>query len=94
MNKKRRQELKQLKYVNRIKRFLASWGTYINREGEYIRNPKTKDIIQDNGMLYYKNTSTPCSCGMCAYYKYKRHEQKIMDDKLIQDGLEDFYNPE
>jgi len=87
MNKQRRNELNQLKYIKRVKQAIATYDIYVNRDGEYIRNPITQDVLDDNGMLYYKTTSTPCSCWMCAYNKYKRHEQKAKDRKLIEEGL-------
>lgn len=95
MNKQRRNELTQLKYKKRIRRFVLSCHLYVNRDGEYIYEPKTCDVINDLGQLVYKTSSTPCSCFMCSgYYKYKRHEQKVIERKLIQDGLEEFKNLE
>lgn len=93
MNKKRRQELTELKYKKRIRRFIASCTLYVNRNGEYIYSPKTQDVIDDRGQLVYKTSATPCSCFMCSgAYKYKRYEQKVIDKKLIQEGLEENYN--
>lgn len=86
MNKKRRQELNQLKFIKRLKQAVASCHIYVNREGEYVRNPIVQDVLDDNGMLYYKTTSTPCSCWMCSgEYKYKRHEQKKETRRLINE---------
>ena len=94
MNKKRRQELKQLKFKNRIKRFVAN-GSYYYSGRERIDSPTVQDVINNGDCLYYKTTSTPCSCWMCSgYYKYKRHEEKIVVRKLIQDGLDKFLNTE
>ncbi len=94
MNKKVRQERKQLKYEKRIRRFVASVTLYVNREGEYIYYPTTQYIMRDNGQLAYKTCSTPCSCWGCSgEYKYKRHEQKKIEMRLIQEGLDEFLNP-
>lgn len=88
MNKGRRQELKQLKYLKRIKRFVAGNHCYVNREGNYIYQPKAVDVVKDRGQLIYKTTSTPCSCWMCSgYYKYKRTEFKKQTRLLIEADL-------
>jgi hypothetical protein len=93
MNKKRRQELKQLKFINRIKRFIANGKYYFTKDRERIDSPTVQDIINDGGFLCYKTTSTPCSCYTCSgEYKYRRHEHKIIERKLVQEGLEDYYN--
>ncbi len=89
MNKKRRQELNQLKFIKRLKRAVATIHLYVNRDGEYVRNPIVQDVLDDNGMLYYKTTSTPCSCWMCAYDKYRRYEVKKETRRLIQEYYED-----
>lgn len=89
MNKKIRQDLKQLKYQQRIKRFVLGLDTYITRDGERIHQPKAADVIADKGQLNYMTTSTPCSCWMCAYNKYRRHEQKIENRKMLEEGLEE-----
>lgn len=95
MNKKRRQELKRLKFINRIKRFVANGGYYFTQDSERIDTPTVQDVINDGGHMSYKTTSTPCSCWMCSgYYKYRRHEQKVIERKLVQEGLEDFYDLE
>lgn len=86
MNKHRRQELKQLKYIKRIKKDVGGYGVYITRDGEYIYNFKAQDIINDKGKLFYKTTSTPCSCWMCSgEYKYKRHKHKEETRRLIKE---------
>lgn len=91
MNKQRRNELTYLKYKKRIQRFAATCSLYVNREGEYIYEPKTVDIINDHGQLIYKTSATPCSCWMCSKEKkYKRHIQKEEDRKLIDEGLKDW----
>lgn len=88
MNKQRRNELTQLKYKKRIQRFAATCNLYVSSQGEYIYNPKTVDIISDGGQHMYKTTSTPCSCWSCSgAYKYKRHEQKREERKLIEESL-------
>lgn len=88
MNKGRRQELKKLKYIKRIRRFVAGLDQYVTREGVCIKNPKTHDVIDDNGQLAYKNTSTPCSCWMCSYPQYDRNEFKKQTKLLINEELE------
>jgi hypothetical protein len=101
MNKKIRRYREYLKYKNRIERFVAN-GSYVfiksdetrgmrtYHSGDFIRidKPTVNDIMKDGGWNYYKHTSTPCSCSMCAYDKYKRHEQKIENRKLIKEGLD------
>jgi queuine/archaeosine tRNA-ribosyltransferase len=76
MNKARRHELKMLKYKKRIQKFAAKSDIYVTRSGDYIYNPKTVDIIKDNGQLHYRSHSTPCSCYMCSPYKYNRAKVK------------------
>lgn len=93
INKKRRQELKQLKFINRIKRFVANGRYYFTSDSVRIDSPTVQDVIDDGGYMCYKTTSTPCSCWMCSgYYKYRRHEEKVIERKLIQEGIEDFYD--
>ena len=93
MNKKIRQERKRLKFINRLKRFVANGGYYFTNEWVCIDSPTVQDVINDGGYMCYKTTSTPCSCWMCSgYYKYRRHEQKVIEIRLIQEGLKDFYN--
>ncbi len=89
MNKYRRQELNQLKFIKRLRRAVATIDIYVNCNGEYVRNPIIHDVLNDNGMLFYKTTSTPCSCWMCAYDKYKRHEYKKETRRLIDEYYED-----
>jgi hypothetical protein len=76
MNKARRNELKKLKFTKRIKRYARNLDIYVNRNGEYIRNPKWIDIVKDNGQTCYRTTSTPCSCLMCSPNKYNRAKEK------------------
>ena len=86
MDKKRRNELTQLKYKKRIRIFVANIDIYICRDGRQIRNPRTIDIIKDGGQRVYKSTSTPCSCYMCSgEYKYRRHDKKKEDRRLLQE---------
>lgn len=102
MNKQIRRYREYLKYKNRIERFVAN-GSYVfvkseetkglrtYRSGDFIRidKPTVNDIMEDGGWKYYKHTSTPCSCWMCSgYYKYKRHEQKIENRRLIEEYYE------
>lgn len=90
MNKRRRQELKQLKYIKRIKLYIQGIDIYFSREDETFYKPKVVDVVADNAQYAYKTTSTPCSCWMCSgYYKYRRHLKKIEDRKLIQEGLDE-----
>ncbi len=86
MNKGRRNELTFLKYKKRIKRFAQSACLYVDRDGNYIYDPKTIDIINDKGQLIYKTSATPCSCWMCSgYYKYNRIEFKKEAQRLIDE---------
>lgn len=95
MNKKRRQELKMLKFINRIERFIANGGSYYTKDMVRVDTPTVQDVIDDGGFNNYRTTSTPCSCWMCSgYYKYRRHEQKILERRLIQEGLNEFFNPD
>lgn len=87
MNKGRRNELTLLKYKKRLRRFVQNTNLYIGQSGEY-NHPKTCQLFEDREQLIYKTTSTPCSCYMCSgYYKYKRHEKKREDRRLIQEAL-------
>jgi hypothetical protein len=50
-----------------------------------------KRIKQFNdGEFYYwmKSTSTPCSCDMCAYYKYKKDRAKFKREAKKEVELE------
>lgn len=88
MNKARRHELKMLKYKKRIQRFASNLNIYVNREGKYIRNPKTIDVLNDNGQHCYRTTSSPCSCEMCSPNKYNRaKEKKLFYSKLANENL-------
>lgn len=84
MNKGRRQELKYLKYKKRIRRFVSNIDVYVDKEGKYIYNPKSVDVIQENGQHCYRTTSTPCSCIMCAPDKYVRAKEKEKISKVIE----------
>ncbi len=92
MNKDRRQEIKQLKYKKRIQRFAASAGRYHNRKGEVIYNPKTIDVLADNGQLHYKTTSTPCSCPMCQDPDRNYHRAKVKETsgKELSEDLKEY----
>ena len=84
-NKGNRQRITFLKYKKRIKCFVSNTTVYIKRNGERIYHPKAIDVIKDRGQLCYKTTSTPCSCSMCACYKYNRKEFKKETRRLIED---------
>lgn len=76
MNKKRRNELVFLHYKRRIQKLAVGTDIYFTRDGEKIFNPKTIDLLNDRCQYVYKNTSTPCSCWLCAYNKYNRAKEK------------------
>jgi hypothetical protein len=58
----------------------------------YKRAKRRKDLAkkvkkrakQNGGEFYYwmKYTSTPCSCDMCSYYKYRKERTKIKTQAL------------
>jgi hypothetical protein len=59
----------------------------------YKRAKRRKDLAKkvkkrmkqfNDGEFYYwmKSTSTPCSCDMCAYYKYRKERTKIKTQAL------------
>jgi hypothetical protein len=59
----------------------------------YKRAKRRKDLAKkvkkrmkqsNDGEFYYwmKSTSTPCSCDMCAYYKYRKERTKIKTQVL------------
>lgn len=94
MNKKIRRDREYLKYKNRIERFVAN-GSYIflfeapGRLGDRIDTPTVKQVMDSKQWLYYKTTSTPCSCYCCSgHYKYRRHEVKVETRKLIKEFYE------
>lgn len=70
------------KYKKRIQRFAACTDVYFKKSGEIIRNPKTIDILNDNGQNHYRSTSTPCSCYLCSFNKYDRAKSKNERRKL------------
>lgn len=76
-----------LKYKKRIQLFVSRCDIYVSRQGEYIYNPKTIDVIKDNGQLAYRNSSTPCSCFMCSHKKYNRAKEKakLHNDQTVQE---------
>jgi len=90
-NKARRREVTFLKYKKRIKRWVSNCSYYIKQDGEKIYRPKAIDIIKDRGQLVYKSTSTPCSCSMCAYYKYDRKEFRKETKRLIKEWKKILY---
>jgi hypothetical protein len=65
MNKARRHEIKLLKY----KRRLLMIG-HLN--SETLANPKGESY----NFVGYRNSSNPCSCGMCSHKKYNRAKMK------------------
>lgn len=67
---------------------MSNLTTIINKDGEEIINPKLIDLLNQNVQYQFKQTNVRCSCSMCAYDKYKRHEKKAEDQRL----LEDYYN--
>ena len=90
MNKQRRNELTQLKYEKRVKRWVASLGIYICRDGNRIRNPKASDVIRDKGQLGFKSHATLCSCWCCSgYKKYSRNDKKEEDRRLLDEYYKD-----
>lgn len=66
------------KYKKRIKLFASKTHIYINKNGDYIYNPKAIDVTNDYlGQLHYRTTSTPCSCYLCSgHKKYNRAKEK------------------
>jgi len=88
MNKGRRNELTQLKYLKRVKRYVSSCSLWVLSSGEYLYDPKTIDIIKDKALLGFKSSSVLCSCWSCSGSdKYRRHEKKMEDRKLITEAL-------
>lgn len=83
MNKGRRNEIKKLKYLKRIRLLANGLDIYVTCNGEYIRNPKVQDILKDNGQNCYRTTSTPCSCSVCSHNKYNRAKIKSTMKKVI-----------
>lgn len=93
MNKKRRQELKELKYRKRLKYWVSVWNKHTTKEGIEIVNPTVNDLVEDGAYLHLKTQAVMCSCEMCSkYYKYRRHEFKAITKKQIKDGLDEFFN--
>lgn len=92
MNKGRRNELAWLKYKKRVSRWNSNAHIYVTREGEYIYSPRTIDVINDHAQYKFKHTAVVCSCWVCSgEYKYKRHQQKREDEKLIAEALNNYY---
>jgi len=60
MNKGRRQALKQLKYINRVKVFAS-------KEDKPIY-----ELIKSKQYIKWKSDRKPCSCYMCSPDKYSR----------------------
>lgn len=90
MNKGRRNELTQLKYKKRIKRWTANCGIFVDQDGQYNYNPSSDYFIKNNLYTEFKNSSVLCSCWMCSgEWKYKRHLKKQEDMRLIQEALEE-----
>lgn len=82
MNKKERQDIKQKKYIKRLK--LIYW-----KNKELVRKLEKNPKFKEKGITYnftaYKNHSTPCSCYGCRYhYKaYNRAKKKFEDRDII-----------
>lgn len=74
MNKKRRHELKMLKYKKRLKKIGALT----------CQNLATPKGIDENGVTYnytsFRYHSAPCSCYVCSNKKYNRSKSKVMID--------------
>jgi len=44
---------------------------------------RVKQFFNDGEFYYWmKSTSTPCSCEMCSYYKYRKERNKIKREAL------------
>jgi len=84
MNKKRRNELKRLKLISRVKRFEVYHPYYLDLYGERL---SVFDLIENEGFYRYRNSSTICSCSICSYPKYDRAKQKIINFKLLNEQL-------
>lgn len=86
MNKGRRQELAQLKYIKRVKRYIAGSRIWILSSGETIHNPNVEDMYNAKEFLEFKSSSVLCSCWGCSgEYKYKRHEFKRETQRLVDE---------
>lgn len=88
MDKNQRKRKEFFKYKKRLSNWLNSITYYF--DGDEITNPKLIDLLKDNIQYKLKHTTTLCSCYCCSgYYKYRRHEKKREDQKLIKEYFED-----
>jgi uncharacterized Fe-S cluster-containing MiaB family protein len=86
MNKGRRNELKKLKFISRLKRFVVSHGYFFKRGTlDRIDSPTVQDILNDGGWQWYRTTSCPCNCWMCTYDEYDRNAMKKETERLIRE---------
>lgn len=68
--------MKMLRYKKRIRQLANTIDIYISKDGTRIRNPKTIDILKDNGHNCYREQACPCSCIFCQPNKYNRAKEK------------------
>lgn len=89
MNKQERKEKQFFKYKKRLARFTAGDKIYIDRNGDWLMNPKLIDLIKDRAYLEFKNSSVLCSCYMCSYDRYERHLKKREDQRILKDYFDE-----
>lgn len=91
MNKKYRQELKELKYRKRLKYWVSIWDTHTTKDGIEIKNPTVNDLIEDKAYLHLKTQAVMCSCWICSKHKkYNRNDYRLEVKKLIEEGLREY----
>lgn len=74
------------KYVKRLKKWMNSGRVFVKRDGEYCFDLKFIDFYNDRAQYKLRNTSTLCSCYGCSgYYKYRRHDKKTEDRRLLEE---------
>lgn len=65
---------------------MNSGRVYITKDGEYRYDLKLVDYLNERAQYKLKHTCTLCSCYGCSgYYKYRRHEKKQEDRRLLEE---------
>lgn len=92
MDKGRRNELRQLKYRNRVQNIIHGIDIYVTRSGRQIYKPKLIDVIEDRGFLCYKEQGKPCSCAVCQPPEDSYGSRKTIKQAVVREVDEEVLN--
>lgn len=91
MDKQQRNDLVFKYYRRRLKNWMKHLTIVLDNNGEELSNPTLTDLMEIKAQYKLKNSGKLCSCYCCSgYFKYRRHEQKVINRNLIEEFYEEF----